>query len=210
MTGPLIPARIPLFPLPSAVLFPGMPLPLHVFEPRYRRMVSDALETERVIGMTLLRSGWEANYEGRPPVYACGCAGRIEQCRSLPDGRYALVLRGVGRFRIVSEHPGREYRIASVSGLDDAPGDESEMSTARHQVLEAVGRASDGPALLGLRADIPHEVFVNALCQSMSLSPVEQQSLLECDSVLGRCRRLIEILEFKELEADSPGGSAVH
>jgi hypothetical protein len=210
VSGPLIPERIPLFPLPSAVLFPGMPLPLHVFEPRYRRMVGDALEAERFIGMTLLRPGWEADYEGRPPVYACGCAGRIEQCQSLPDGRYALVLRGVSRFRIESEQEGREYRIARVSRLDDAAGDESRLSAARHQVLEVVGRASDGPALLGLRADIPHDVFVNALCQSISLSPVEQQSLLECDSVLDRCLRLIEILEFKALESGSPGVHGVH
>jgi hypothetical protein len=205
-----IPERIPLFPLPSAVLFPGMPLPLHVFEPRYRRMVSDALEGERVIGMILLRSGWEADYEGRPPVYPCGCAGRIVQCDLLPDGRYAMVLRGVSRFRIEAEHGGCEYRIASVTCLEDAAGDARQIAEARHRVLEAVGRAADGPALLGLGADIPHDVFVNALCQSISLSPVEQQSLLECDSVLDRCRRLIEILEFKELESGFPGAGAVH
>jgi Lon protease-like protein len=210
VAGPLIPERVPLFPLPNAVLFPGMPLPLQVFEPRYRRMVGDALEGERFIGMTLLRPGWEADYEGRPPVYPCGCAGRIEQCEPLPDGRYALVLRGVSRFQIEAEHAGREYRIASVRRLADGVGDASGLAAARRKVLETVGQAADGPALLGLRDDIPHDVFVNALCQSMSLSPVEQQSLLECDSVLERCRRLIEILEFKQLESGSPGGGGIH
>ena len=72
-----IPLLLPLFPLPDTVLFPGMPLPLHVFEPRYRRMVEDALATHRTIGMILLRPGWEPDYEGRPPIFPVGCSGII-------------------------------------------------------------------------------------------------------------------------------------
>ncbi|MGC4084545.1 MAG: LON peptidase substrate-binding domain-containing protein [Vicinamibacterales bacterium] len=108
---------LPLFPLPSVVLFPGVFLPLHIFEPRYREMVADALATDRLIGMILLREGWEADYEGRPPVYGVGCSGLITHCEKLPDGRYNIVLRGLDRFRIVDEDQSRAYRRARTMQL---------------------------------------------------------------------------------------------
>src|SRR2546426_2231703 len=89
---------LPLFPLPNVVLFPNVFLPLHIFEPRYRDMVALALATDRLIGMVLLRPGWEGNYEGRPPVFPIGCSGVITHVERLDDGRYHLVLRGVDRF----------------------------------------------------------------------------------------------------------------
>ena len=94
---------LPLFPLPTAVLFPNVFLPLHVFEPRYREMVADALNSDRLIGMALLRPGWEADYDGRPAVYPVGCSGVITHVERLADGRYNIVLRGLDRFRIVDE-----------------------------------------------------------------------------------------------------------
>ena len=104
-----LPNPIPLFPLPNVVLFPRMPLPLVVFEPRYRKMVADALQRDRedrVFGMALLRPGWEADYQGRPPMYAVGCAGVMEQCEPQADGRFQILLRGISRFRVVEEHAG--------------------------------------------------------------------------------------------------------
>ena len=83
----MLPPSIPLFPLPNVVLFPNVFLPLHIFEPRYRTMVSDALEGDRIIGMVLLRSGYEADYEGRPPVYEVGCAGVITHSQPLAPSR---------------------------------------------------------------------------------------------------------------------------
>mgnify|MGYP003414648485 CR=1 FL=1 len=68
---------VPLFPLPNVVLFPGAPLPLHVFEPRYRKMVEDALGSHRSIGIVLLKPGYEQDYQGRPPIYPLGCSGAI-------------------------------------------------------------------------------------------------------------------------------------
>jgi uncharacterized protein len=195
-----MPAVIPLFPLPNVVLFPQMPMPLHVFEPRYRKMVGDALETHRTIGMTLLQPGWEPDYQGRPPVYPIGCAGTIEQSEPLENGRYNILLRGTSRFRIVSEHDGEPYRLARVEALDDVTGDEASLEDLRRKVLAAIGRGSDGPASLVLQAELPHDVFVNALCQTLNLAPVERQSLLHCDTIAGRYRRLLEILEFLYLE----------
>src|SRR5262245_18673705 len=99
-----------------------MPLPLHVFEPRYRKMVADALATHQTIGMTLLQPGWEKDYEGRPPVYPVGCAGTIERSEPLADGRYNILLRGRARFRVTGERTGEPYRLAEVESLADDPG----------------------------------------------------------------------------------------
>ena len=105
---------LPLFPLPNVVLFPNVFLPLHIFEPRYREMVADALSSDRMIGMVLLKPGWQHGYEGRPPVYPIGCSGVITHVERLEDGRYNIVLRGVERFRILEEDRRRLYRLASV------------------------------------------------------------------------------------------------
>lgn len=176
-------------------------------------MLAAALVGDRIIGMTLLRAGWESDYYGRPPVYDQGCAGRIERHELLPDGRSQIVLRGVTRFRILEEHPGETYRLAAVVALEDAPGSASELEAARREVMAAIGRAADGPAVLVIKPDVPHDLFVNSLAQSLALTPVERQSLLECDGVLHRYRRLLSILEFRQLEdARGPGSpdSTVH
>ena len=127
MAPKLLPSPLPLFPLPGAVLFPKMPLPLHVFEERYRQMVRDVVDAHEMIGMILLRPGWEADYDGRPAIYARGCAGRVERCESLPDGRFDLVLRGVQRFRVVEEHGGKPYRLATVEPLVEQLGEASAL-----------------------------------------------------------------------------------
>src|SRR5215207_3342200 len=99
----MLPPTIPIFPLPNVVLFPNVFLPLHIFEPRYRAMVADALRGDRIIGMTLLRPGFEKDYEDRPAVYRIGCAGLITHSEPLSDGRFNIVLRGMEKFRIVAE-----------------------------------------------------------------------------------------------------------
>src|SRR3954469_7593012 len=135
----LLPAFIPVFPLPNVVLFPNVFLPLHIFEPRYRAMVADALKGDRIIGMTLLRPGYEANYDDRPAVYATGCAGLITHSEPLPDGRYDIVLRGMEKFRILGEDTSRAYRLAHIEVIPEsvADADRAEIR-ARRQRLEAV------------------------------------------------------------------------
>ena len=113
----MLPPTIPVFPLPNVVLFPNVFLPLHIFEPRYREMVADSLAGDRIIGMVLLRPGWEPNYEGRPPVYSIGCAGLITFSEQHSDGRYNIVLRGLEKFRITGEDHSRSYRVAEVEPL---------------------------------------------------------------------------------------------
>ena len=174
--------------------------PLHVFEPRYRKMTTDAMASHKIIGMTLLKPGWEQDYYGRPPVYPVGCAGLVEECRRLEDGRFNIRLKGVSRFRIVSEQGGEPYRLATVESLTDEVGDATALESGRRKVLAAIGRAADGPSFLVTQPELPPELFVNAVCQALSLSPVEKQSLLDCDTVGRRCARLLEILDFRLLE----------
>ena len=130
--------------------------------------------------MILLRPGWESDYHGRPPVFGSGCAGCIESCQSLDDGRYDIVLRGLSRFRVIEEHAGQPYRLATVEPCPEREEDEpAHLDTARRRVLTAIGKAADGPAVMVLNSDLPHAVFVDALSQSLPLAPLERQSLLE-------------------------------
>jgi hypothetical protein len=187
-----------------------MPLPLHIFEIRYRKMVADALEGERTIGMTLLKPGWEEDYAGRPPVYAVGCAGRIQQHERLEQGPFNIVLRGATRFRILEEHEGEPYRLAAVAPLADSAGDAAALEVLRRRILATIARATDGPTALVLQGELPHELFVNGLCQSLNLLAVEKQSLLDCDTLEARCARLLELLDFRLLERAVGRTSGIH
>src|SRR5262247_3307038 len=139
---------LPLFPLPNVVLFPGVFLPLHIFEPRYREMVADALLGDRLIGMVLLKHGWESDYQGRPPVFPIGCSGVITHVERLDDGRFNIVLRGLERFRILEEDHARSYRRASIEPLiecmmaeDDRLAVRQQRSKLEHLLAPAAERA---------------------------------------------------------------------
>jgi Lon protease-like protein len=205
---------LPLFPLPTVVLFPNVFLPLHIFEPRYREMVADALASDRLVGMVLLKPGWEHDYEGRPPVYAIGCSGVITHAEQTPDGRYNIVLRGVERFRIVEEDRSLSYRRAVVESLVDPALAPDDRLIIRHQRarLEALlapsgeragpseSRATD-PKIPSAMAD---EDLVHALAQYLDLEPVEKQALLEQPGLRARAESLVELLEMKIMIARNP------
>ena len=209
----MLPPTIPLFPLPNVVLFPNVHLPLHIFEPRYREMVSDALDGDRIIGMVLLRPGWERSYEGRPPIYSVGCSGVITHAERLADGRYNIVLRGLEKFRVVREDPERAYRVAEVDAILETTteGDRAEIRAERRR-LEALlvpqpeGRGVDPK----MPPSMPDEDLVNALAQYLELEVVEKQALLERDGLLARCRSLIELLEMKVIVSRHDWGGGKH
>jgi len=204
---------LPIFPLPNVVLFPSVFLPLHIFEPRYREMVADALASDRLIGMVLLKPGWEHEYEGRPPVYAVGCSGVVTHVDRLGDGRYNIVLRGVERFRILEENHERPYRRARVEALADPPlGAEERALLRRHRsklellLAPALGRhlggnpdppRPDDPGDAALPPGMADEDLVNALAQYLDLEPIEKQALLECRCLRSRAEALVELLEMK-------------
>src|SRR4029078_1680720 len=110
-----IPARIPVFPLPNVVLFPKTYLPLHIFEPRYRAMVSDAAMSGQCIGMALLKDGWETDYYGHPPVFSTGCVCRLANGQTLADGGSNILLQGLERFTIEQEWYDKAYREATIA-----------------------------------------------------------------------------------------------
>jgi uncharacterized protein len=201
----MLPSTLPIFPLPSVVLFPGVFLPLHIFEARYRQMVSDALAGDRLIGMILLQPGYEADYEGAPPVYEVGCAGLITHVERLPDGRFNIVLRGFERFRIVGENNPTStilYRRALIAPMAEAESGASDrlLKTERKKLEAIVSPMINGtPETRGLPAGMPDEDLVNALSQYLDLEPIEKQALLERDGPLARCRSLVELLEMKAL-----------
>jgi Lon protease-like protein len=196
----LLSPDLPLFPLPNVVLFPHVCLPLHIFEPRYRSMIADALAGDRLIGMVLLRPGWENEYDGRPTVYPVGCAGLITHAEPLGDGRYDIVLQGLEKFRIVSETEGRPYRRAAIESIPESDPHDERLRNARRRleslVTPAVERAGGE---LRIPASIPDVELVNALAQYLPLEPVEKQALLEYPGTLARCEALTELLEMKAI-----------
>jgi Lon protease-like protein len=200
----MLPPSIPIFPLPNVVLFPNVFLPLHIFETRYRQMVDAALSGDRIIGMVLLRPGWEGDYEGRPPVYPVGCAGVITHAERLPDGRFNIVLRGMEKFRIAGEETGEPYRIATVIPVPEPPAESvrQEMRGQRRRLETLLVPQPEGqPPDPKVPSSMPDEDLVNALAQYLEFDPVEKQALLERDGLLERCRSLIELLEMKVLAA---------
>ena len=123
-----------LFPLPNLVLFPQVVQPLHIFEARYRQMTADALAGDRLIAMVLLRPGWEADYAGRPAVYPVACLGQVVAEQRLKDGRFNILLRGLGRIRLGEEvATGKAYRSARAELLadTDVPGPETDRKLRR-------------------------------------------------------------------------------
>lgn len=206
MANTTLPAQIPMFPLPDVVLFPNVFLPLHIFEPRYRDMVRDALSGDRIIGMALLKAGWQRHADPNPPVYPIGCAGLITHVESLPDGRYNVVLRGFERFQVTSENQELAYRRASVDGVPEhVSGEERRaLHNNRHRLeqlldkqLERSGTESKVPR------DMPDDDLVNALSQYLEFDPVEKQALLECVGPCERCRALVDLLEMRLMLPDS-------
>ena len=196
----MLPSEIPIFPLPNVVLFPSALLPLHIFEPRYRAMVADALEGERLIGLVMLRPGWESNYDGTPQVYPIGCAGFITHADRLPDGRFNIMLRGLQKFRILDERPAREgverYRIAHIESIKEVKTGVSPASKAARERLEKLlARKLHKSDHDFIPKDVPDADLVHAIAQH--LEPLEKQALLECSSLLERCEALVELLEMR-------------
>jgi uncharacterized protein len=205
----MLPATLPIFPLPNVVLFPNVFLPLHIFEPRYREMIGTALEEDRLIGMALLRPGWEGQYDATPPVYPIGCAGLITHAERLPEGRFNIVLQGLEKFRIVEEDHSRSYRVAQVDSIEERMHDlDREAMREARRKLEAL--LVPQPKGRGAEPKVPpsmgDEDLVNALAQYLELEPVEKQALLEREGLLARCHSLIELLEMKVIVAQHKWG----
>ena len=211
----MLPFSIPIFPLPTVVLFPNVFLPLHIFEPRYRQMFTEALAGDRIIGMVLLQPGYEADYDHNPPVYATGCSGLITHSEKLDDGRFNVVLRGIEKFEIAHEEgpaAGRLYRTALITGVDESvpSTDRDELRRSRKRLEHLLTPIWSGGMQQYLPPDMPDEDLVNALAQYLELAPIEKLALLQQRGVVARCKSLIELLEMKALSPESGADGTVH
>jgi hypothetical protein len=198
------------------VLFPNVFLPLHVFEERYRQMFTEALAGDRMIGMVLLRPGYEADDDGQPPIYGTGCSGLITHAERMDDGRYNVVLRGLEKFRIDHEEApavGRLYRSAVVAPVHEAlvDGDRDQLRRERQRLEQLLAPLFTGALESSLPAAMPDDDLVNALAQYLDFDPLEKLALLERDGALARCRSMMELLEMKAmLKADTGESRIVH
>jgi uncharacterized protein len=180
---------LPLFPLPNLVFFPRTRLPLHVFEPRYRQMISDAVAADQRFGIVLLRPGWENDYFGAPPIHALGTVGQIEQAVPLEDGRYNILVRGEIRFRVLGEVSREPYRTARVV-VQPERSREVMQSHAQKTWLADLSRQylyylPDQIAVPEIDT-VELEALTNALIMSLNIDVQQKQRLLEIDDLIAR------------------------
>jgi ATP-dependent Lon protease len=205
-----------LFPLPSVALFPRAVAPLHIFEPRYRAMMEDALAGDRLIAMALLNPGWEKDYEGRPPVAAVVCVGRILTHARLDDGRFNLLLAGAQRAVIRRELPPEQpFRLAEVELLEDlySPEGAASRETLREELKTVLSRSlPESPAAREqleqmLTARLPLGELVDVIAHSAPWPAEFKQQLLEEMNVDRRAALVLERLRRATDEsspADAP------
>jgi hypothetical protein len=199
--------RVPIFPLSGALLFPRAQLPLHIFEPRYRAMVRDALAGERLIAMV------QPKDQGEPPrLFEIGCIGRIVGSEELEDGRFNIVLEGVARFRIAGEAevetPYRQVDADRGGFADDADPEplasvqRAEIERESRRYADALGFAVDWEAV----ARLDDEMLVNGIAQIAPLDAGSKQALLEADDLSMRADLLVQFMQFQRMVPGGPDG----
>jgi Lon protease-like protein len=173
------------------VLLPGALLPLHIFEPRYRAMVADALVGEKTIGMAMIQPGRESDGP-TPGICAVGGAGRIVESEILPDGRYNIVLEGEFRYRVLQESPPSPYRVAEIEELASVPFAEPDAAvraaTALRSLFREIAGALDLPPLPA--GELDAERLASEVALRLRYEPSELQAHLETDSVPRRFEAL--------------------
>lgn len=199
-----LPAAIPVFPLPGALLLPRGQMPLNIFEPRYLEMIDDSLRNgHRLIGMIQPDTA-HPGPEDKPNLYKIGCAGRITQFAETGDGRYLIQLTGVCRFRVDHElsvmTAYRQCRAAYEPFADDFIARKGEDDVDRKALLVAL---KDFLHANNLKTDwegiekAPNEALVNALAMMSPYGPAEKQALLEAPDLKTRAEILIAVTEIE-------------
>jgi Lon protease-like protein len=191
--------RLSVFPLPGALLFPDMHLPLHIFEPRYRAMVSDAMARDRRIGMIQPRPCAEAESD-HPPLFDMGCVGRIAEVEALDDGRYNLILQGVALFRVAREldvtTPFRQIEAELLPAAERDPvlalGRRAALELESRRFAEAQGYAVDWNAV----SRLDDEALVNGIAQIAPFDTASKQALLEANGLSNRAELIVQLMQF--------------
>jgi len=201
-----LPPVLPVFPLTGVLLLPGTVLPLHIFEPRYRNMVEDALNRDKIFGMVQPLAPQQDNHPmpgtdtETPELYKVGCAGYIESWERFPDGRLFIQLKGVNRFRFADELPQlRGYRRVNAIYRDFLDATVGEWICERKAILEALaayGQARGMEVKPDQAVHFSNMELVNLLAVSLSFHPVEKQALLEASTLKDRENILINLLRL--------------
>ena len=192
--------RISVFPLSGAILFPGLQLPLHIFEPRYKALIKDALARDRRIGMIQPRiTPQNKGTEDSAPLYRVGCLGKIGEFEALDDGRYNLVLEGQARFRVLREldvaTPFRQVE-AELLGEEDHPAlaaiERASFEREARRFADAQGYAVDWDAV----ARLDDESLIDGVSQIAPFDAASKQGLLEAEGLSARCELLVQLMQF--------------
>jgi Lon protease-like protein len=190
--------RVPLFPLPGAILFPRSQIPLHIFEPRYREMVRDAMDGTGQIAMI---QPLRLDDDNRAPLYEVGCVGELVGIEELEDGRFNIVLLGSHRFRLIREAEAETpYRRADVDieAFDDSDppamslGQRAEVEREARRLGDAMGLAVDWAAV----GRLDDEMLVNAISQVAPFDVGAKQALLEQQALTDRADLLVQLMQF--------------
>ncbi len=186
--------RVSIFPLPGAILFPGLQLPLHIFEPRYKALIKDALARDRLIGMIQPQRAEEG-----APLYRVGCIGKIGEFEALDDGRFNLVLEGQARFRMVKEldaaTPFRQIEaelLAEEAEPALAAVERAGFEREARRFADAQGYAVDWDAV----ARLDDESLIDGVSQIAPFDAAAKQALLEADGLSARCELLVQLMQF--------------
>jgi Lon protease-like protein len=190
--------ELPLFPLPI-VLFPGVPLPLHIFEPRYRRMLEDIRANNNLLGLSYLG---DASENEIPPAGHIGCVAEVTETQTLPDGRSNILTQGVIRYRVEKYvERGDEYLVAQVNFFEDEPEDSDELRASAAEVAalftriaSAVRKINDERAHLPDISETEPQKLSFLVAAAVELDTDAKQQLLEMRSTSARLDRLSEIL----------------
>lgn len=198
-----MPTRLSIFPLPGAILFPGLHLPLHIFEPRYRALVGDALARDRRIAMIQPQSAAE-----RAPLYEVGCVGKIDEVEALDDGRYNIVLTGEARFRVRRElEVTTPFRQVEADLLEDDA--DAVLSSIERAGFEQEAR--DFADMQGYIVDwdsvarLDDRTLIDGVSQIAPFDLAAKQALLEADTLQERCELLIQLMQFFGLSDPDEG-----
>jgi uncharacterized protein len=191
--------RLAIFPLTGAVLFPGLQLPLHIFEPRYRAMVQEVLVRDRQIGMIQPRLIAGDEMREPPALFDMGCVGHIADVEAMDDGRFNLVLTGLTRFRVR-----RELEVATPfrqveAEIEDAAADDSLSSIERAGVEREAKRFAERQGYLvdwNAVGQLDDATLVNGIAQVAPFDAAAKQALLEAETIGERAELAVQLMQF--------------
>tara|TARA_B100000029_G_scaffold410677_1_gene412704 strand:- start:23678 stop:24355 length:678 start_codon:yes stop_codon:yes gene_type:complete len=188
----------PIFPLPNLVFFPRTFLPLHIFEPRYRKMIMDADSNEKMICMTLLKEGFEDNYQGKPSIHNVGCLGYMELNNGSGDGTSNILLSGLAKVSINEVPTNKDYRLAELNIISESEGDE-DTNILKNKVFRGFERLSNQRGFPQIPKEfqkaIDFEMAVNFLASHLPIDVEEKQKMLELDDISLRAKILVQFME---------------